>query len=134
MRKRDSAFLLSHEEHAGTDQPSPGYKNAPVAVTLLGMVHKSSPEPKPAHDDDSPELAARQSRLALSLFALYLLAYGGFMGLAAFGPEIMQRPAVGGVNVAIAYGLGLILGAFVLAVIYMVACGRIARRFREEQR
>ena len=28
----------------------------------------------------------------------------------------------GGVNLAIAYGMGLIAGAFVLAIVYMAAC------------
>lgn len=93
--------------------------------------------PKPSSSsqhDDHPELAARQSRLGLVLFAIYLAAYGGFMGLSAFAPELMARPAVAGVNLAIAYGLGLILGAVVLAVLYMVLSTRAARRFEGEQR
>jgi uncharacterized membrane protein (DUF485 family) len=36
-------------------------------------------------------------------------------------------PVLAGVNLAITYGMGLILGAFVIAAIYMWACSRNAR-------
>jgi uncharacterized membrane protein (DUF485 family) len=58
--------------------------------------------------------------LGLKLFGLYLAAYGAFVGLNAFWPDVMRTPAVAGVNLAVVYGFGLILGAFVLAVIYAV--------------
>jgi uncharacterized membrane protein (DUF485 family) len=60
---------------------------------------------------------------------IYLAFYAGFMGLATFAPQAMGRPAAFGVNLAITYGMGLILGAFVVAAIYMVICGRNARAF-----
>jgi uncharacterized membrane protein (DUF485 family) len=80
--------------------------------------------------DEHPELIARQSRLALVLFFVYLTAYAGFMGLSAFAHEQMARPAFMGVNLAIVYGLALILGAVVLALVYMVACRVIENRHR----
>ena len=89
------------------------------------------PKPSP---DEHPELVARQSRIALVLFFIYLAAYAGFMGLAAFAHEQMARPVLAGVNLAIMYGLGLILGAVVLALVYMVACRVAASRFHAEQR
>ena len=62
------------------------------------------------------------ARVGLILFAVYLALYGGFIGLSAFAREWMARPSVGGVNLAIVYGFGLIGGAFVLAVLYMFLC------------
>lgn len=88
----------------------------------------------PPPDNDHPDLEQLQSRLALKLFALYLLAYAGFMGLSAFAPEMMAKAALLGVNLAIIYGLGLIVGAVVLALVYMVLCHRIAQRFHAENR
>ena len=64
----------------------------------------------------------------IKLFFIYLAAYGGFVGLNAFWPETMRRPALAGVNLAIVYGMGLIIGAFVLAVIYAWMCGNRERR------
>jgi uncharacterized membrane protein (DUF485 family) len=56
--------------------------------------------------------------LSLSLFAIYLFLYGGFVLLAAFSPQSMEITPLAGVNLAIWYGFGLIVAAFVLALIY----------------
>lgn len=93
----------------------------------------SSPTPPAPADEDHPELTARQSRLGLVLFFVYLAAYGGFMGLSAFAPHLMAQPALAGVNLAITYGLGLIAGAVVLALLYMVLSSGNARRFGERK-
>jgi len=79
-----------------------------------------------AHDDH-PEVSAANARAGLWLFFAYLALYAGFMGLAAFAPKIMGVPVLAGVNLAITYGVGLIVGALVVAAIYMWLCGRNAR-------
>ena len=61
------------------------------------------------------------------LFFVYLAFYGGFMGLAAFAPQAMGQPVLGGVNLAITYGLALIFGALLIAALYMAACARNTR-------
>lgn len=73
-------------------------------------------------EGDHPEISARNSRYGLWLFSLYLLLYGGFMALAAFAPQLMGKTPFGGVNLAIIYGMGLIVAALVLALIYMILC------------
>ena len=95
---------------------------------------KPFPEKPPAHDDDHPELSARNARSGLVLFAIYFAIYAVFVGLAAFSPETMGQATPLGPNVAILYGFGLILGAIVLSLVYMVLCGRNARRVAEEER
>ena len=62
------------------------------------------------------------ARIGLVLFFVYLALYGGFIYLSAFKREVMARPSVGGVNLAVVYGFGLIIAAFVLAVVYMFLC------------
>ncbi len=54
--------------------------------------------------------------------------------LAAFAPQAMGRPALAGVNLAITYGMGLIVGALVIAAIYMWLCGRHAGLAEREAR
>lgn len=98
------------------------------------MNDSAKESPAKPHLDDDPVLAARQSRLGLVLFSVYLAAYGGFMGLSAFAPDLMAQPVFAGVNLAITYGLGLILGAVLLAMLYMFLSGVVLRRFQEEQR
>jgi uncharacterized membrane protein (DUF485 family) len=80
-----------------------------------------------APHDDHPEVSAANARAGLVLFFVYLAAYAGFMGLAAFAPQAMSAPVLAGVNLAITYGMGLIFGALVIAAIYMWICGRNAR-------
>jgi uncharacterized membrane protein (DUF485 family) len=89
-------------------------------------------EPTAADGDDHPDVSAANARAGLVLFFIYSAFYAGFMGLAAFAPEAMGTPVLAGVNLAITYGLGLILGAFVIAALYMAACARNARLYGGE--
>src|SRR2546423_11528974 len=94
----------------------------------------NSPAPRPttASHDDHPEISAANARAGLVLFFSYLAFYAGLMLLAAFAAEAMGRPALAGVNLAITYGMGLIVGAFVIAALYMAACARNARLYDEK--
>jgi uncharacterized membrane protein (DUF485 family) len=60
----------------------------------------------------------RSSRLGMSLFAIYLAMYGGFVLLNTFSPATMDRLPWAGINFAVLYGFVLIIGAVVLAFIY----------------
>jgi uncharacterized membrane protein (DUF485 family) len=57
-------------------------------------------------------------RTGLVLFLIYLVIYGGFVGLTAWNPQALDATPWPGINVAILYGFGLIIAAFVLALIY----------------
>ena len=72
--------------------------------------------------EESREPSCSTNRIGLALFWVYVLLYAGFMGLVLFRPDLLSRRPFGGVNLAIAYGIGLIAGAFLLAIVYMVAC------------
>lgn len=69
----------------------------------------------------SSEPHASSSRLGLALFWVYVCLYGCFMALVLVWPEWLSWRPLGGVNLAIASGLGLIGAAFILAVVYMIA-------------
>lgn len=62
------------------------------------------------------------AKLGVGLFLVYLGLYGGFVGINAFAPVRMEMPVFAGLNLAVVYGFGLILFAFVLAMIYGVLC------------
>jgi uncharacterized membrane protein (DUF485 family) len=66
---------------------------------------------------------ARNAKYGIILFFIYSAFYAGFVGISVFAPEDMKSPVnwLGGVNVAIAYGMGLIVLALVLAAIYLFA-------------
>jgi uncharacterized membrane protein (DUF485 family) len=70
----------------------------------------------------------RRTRLGLQLFCVYLALYVGFVLLNALAPERMANTPFAGVNLAVLYGLGLIVTAFVMALLYEVLCRRIDRQ------
>ena len=76
----------------------------------------STDPPSVAHHDAhvSPNV-----RLGLVLFFIYLALYLGFISIATFKYELLARTPFGGVNLAIIYGIGLIVAALILAAIYM---------------
>ena len=78
-----------------------------------------SDDPQPHPDDHHPETVSRNARVGLWLFLVYLILYGGFMALNAFAPQKMSAAPFGGVNLAVLYGLLLIVAAFVLAMVYV---------------
>jgi uncharacterized membrane protein (DUF485 family) len=67
-------------------------------------------------------VVAHNTRMGVILFVVYVLFYGGFMALSAFWPEVMSKPFLRGVNLAIVYGFALIVAALVLALVYMQIC------------
>jgi uncharacterized membrane protein (DUF485 family) len=58
------------------------------------------------------------ARWGMVLFVIYVALYLGFMIRAAFDPEEMASPSIAGLNLAIVYGVGLIVAALVLAFVY----------------
>ena len=62
------------------------------------------------------------TRIGLIFFAAYLLLYGGFMLLNTFAPSAMEALVLPGINLAVAYGVGLIVAALVLALWYSWLC------------
>jgi uncharacterized membrane protein (DUF485 family) len=64
----------------------------------------------------------RKSIIGIRMTILYALVYGGFVGLSVFQPAWMGARAILGLNLAVAYGLGLILIAISFALIYNHLC------------
>jgi uncharacterized membrane protein (DUF485 family) len=87
--------------------------------------------------EDAPEpTSARSTQFGWFLFVGYALLYAGFMYLNAFRPDVMQKSPLGGINLAVLYGLGLIVVAFLLAIFYDWLCRLLAnpRKPDEEAR
>lgn len=70
---------------------------------------------------EDPNASVRNSRYGLVLFTIYFACYAVFVALNAFWPDVMSRP-VAGVTLAVSYGLGLIIAAIVLALVYSWLC------------
>ena len=61
-------------------------------------------------------------RLGMALFVVYLALYLGFVLINAFAAEWMEVTTLGGLNLALVYGFGLILAALLLALVYGWLC------------
>jgi len=78
----------------------------------------------PAAKQTKDKASEWKARLGIKLFLLYGIIYVGFVGIAVYSPLLMKKPALAGMNLAIAYGTGLILFAIILGVIYNHVCTR----------
>ena len=67
-------------------------------------------------------MQTRNARMGIILFVVYLVMYGGFVLINTFSPETMEATPIAGINVAILYGFGLIIAAFIMALLYGVLC------------
>lgn len=56
------------------------------------------------------------------LFLIYLAIYAGYVGLNAFRRDLMDLTPLWGLNVAVLYGLALIVIAMALALVYSWIC------------
>jgi uncharacterized membrane protein (DUF485 family) len=85
----------------------------------------------PAHHEDHPEVISRNARRGLVLFLIYFALYLAFLLVNVFSPETMALTAIplshdrelslGGPNLAVVSGIGLIFAAVLLSLIYMRA-------------
>ena len=82
----------------------------------------------PEHHEDHPAVVSRNARIGLGLFLLYFAFYAGFLLLNVFAPRVMSESTIpvgdyvlmfGGVNLAVGYGMALILMAILLSLVYM---------------
>lgn len=75
-------------------------------------------EPVVTRERSDPLVERYNARLGMTLFVLYLLFYGAFVVINAAWPEVMDTIGIAELNLAVLYGLGLIIGAFVISIVY----------------
>jgi uncharacterized membrane protein (DUF485 family) len=71
-----------------------------------------------------------KTRIGVSMFIVYLLFYAGFVLINTIKPSVMAL-TFGGLNLAVLSGLGLIIGAFILAFIYNRLCTKAELRLNK---
>lgn len=73
---------------------------------------------------EKESLTKQKSVLGIRLFFVYLVFYAGFVAIGVFWYELLAIRVFGGLNLALAYGIGLIALAIILGVIYNFYCSR----------
>jgi len=76
------------------------------------------------------DAANYKTRLGVWMFILYTLVYAGFVVINAVNPGLMQKVILGQ-TLAVIYGFGLIVFAFVLAIIYNQFCTAAEKRMNQ---
>ncbi len=73
-------------------------------------------------------ISRAKARLGVLMFTIYAIVYAGFVLINTIAPKVMENIAFAGMNIAITYGLGLIIFAVVLGLIYSALCARLEAR------
>ena len=82
-------------------------------------------QPVQSEDEGVDHALKYRTRVGVRLFLVYALVYGLFVAINLVSPLAMEKIVLLGMNLAITYGIGLILFAFVLALIYNKICARM---------
>ena len=85
---------------------------------MAGFNHSHLP-PEEVRD---PVAERHAARLGVVLFCVYLAFYLAYVIINAFWPRVMDMVPFSGINLAVWSGLGLIVGALVLALLYAWLC------------
>jgi uncharacterized membrane protein (DUF485 family) len=79
----------------------------------------------PAQDSGPDPASIYKTRLGVLMFVIYCLVYAGFVLLNVVTEgAVMQTIVFAGLNLAVVYGLGLIVFALLLALLYNHLCTR----------
>nr|WP_319393254.1 DUF485 domain-containing protein [uncultured Desulfobacter sp.] len=76
----------------------------------------------PATDWGEDKAIGFKTKLGLWLFLVYVLVYVGFIWINVASPKTMATIVFAGQNLAVVYGFGLIILAFVMGIIYDILC------------
>jgi len=68
--------------------------------------------------------SAWKAKLGVNLFFVYCIVYTGFVVINTVKPELMGIKIIMGLNLAVVYGMGLIILAIVMGLIYNKLCTR----------
>lgn len=83
---------------------------------------------KPAKSSGTDHAIEYKRRIGAYMFALYGFIYAGFVAINIVKPVLMEKIILGGLNLAVIYGFGLIIFALILALIYNLMCAKEENR------
>lgn len=77
---------------------------------------------EPAAKAEKDNASAWKAKLGIKLFWFYCLTYSAFVATAVYATESLAQACIGGANRAIIFGMGLIVLAVFLGLIYNHLC------------
>ena len=91
------------------------------------MLHKSAAK---LGTDNASE---KKARLGVWFFFIYLFFYAGFVAIGVMNYELLAQEVIGGLSLAIFYGIGLIVFAVLLGILYNYFCSRYEDDMNKEE-
>ncbi len=91
------------------------------------MIHKNTVS---VEKDNSIKVKAK---LGIILFFVYLIIYAGFVFIGTVYPQVLGFKVISGLNLAYVYGMGLIVLAGVMGLIYNFFCTRFENKMNKEE-
>lgn len=77
--------------------------------------------------------SAKKAKLGVWFFLIYSLFYAGFVVIGVVNYELLSQEIVFGLNLAIVYGVGLIVFAVLLGILYNFLCSRYEDDLNKEE-
>ena len=88
---------------------------------------------EPSNELGVDHAAKRKARLGVWFFFLYLFFYAGFVAIGVLNYELLAHKVVAGLNLALVYGMGLILFAVLLGILYNHFCSRYEDEMNDKE-
>jgi len=79
---------------------------------------------EPAVEVGIENASKKKARLGVWFFFLYLFFYAGFVAIGVLNYELMALEVIAGLNLALFYGIGLIVFAVLLGILYNFLCSK----------
>jgi uncharacterized membrane protein (DUF485 family) len=76
----------------------------------------------------------RKTRLGVILFIVYLAIYTGFVVIGSLFTDSLGGRAFAGLNLAVVYGMALIILAAILGVFYNYFCTKYEKQMNREEK
>ena len=70
----------------------------------------------------------KKTKLGVILFLVYLVIYAGFVFIGVMYPSVLGMELIGGQNLAIIYGIGLIVLAAIMGLVYNYFCTKFENK------
>ena len=77
--------------------------------------------------------SGKKAKLGVWLFIVYSAIYAGFVAIGVVNYELMGKIVLGNQNLAIVYGIGLIVFAIVLGLVYNWRCTKFENEMNKEE-
>lgn len=75
-------------------------------------------------ETDPDPAFAKKTKLGIIFFFIYFIFYAGFVAIGVLNYELMAINVFKGINLAVFYGIGLIVFAVILGILYNYLCSR----------